>query len=369
MSSIGSAFLLLTRRAGQSAAAGAASLTTRLCAVTQAGLPQLLAQLQEATQAPLRIADDGVRCTLAVGPDVSAPLTIIGACEARGDEEYRGEDNIVVHSPGLPGGFVVPRQELLRCRAHISGQAAAATQPPTVQPSLGSLSLMEAVNAHFAAGAPPTPRSILDAFYTRARRRHFSLAGMTQLLHRGAQLHADALQLDFPYQCGGTQATKRYLDITPEVADVFGGVEMRHGAKVLTRYGVAVSVGVADHLPSVATPALLWHPSGAPAACLAPLLHGCALLHVGAVSLDYNGPVPGSPLTVREDPRRYMKLDAPGGYDDSVWLTEGIFGVKPGDAWTPSSVVVGVGYSEETAEMELYVRDNATGAVTAAADI
>jgi hypothetical protein len=321
------------------------------------------------------------------------PVTIVGACEARGDDEYTGEDNMVVHSPGLPGGFVVRRHELLRSRARVLPRACVG--PPdasALQPSLGAVSLLEAVNAHFAAErAPPSSnaaektRSILDNFYLRARRRHFSLAGMAELLHRGSQLHPATLQLDFPYQCGGVQATKRYLDITPEVTDVFGA-EMRHKAKVLSRYGIAVSVGVVDHLRSVASPALLWHPAGAPAACLAPLLHGCALLPVGTVSLDYNGPVPGSPLTHKEDPRRYMKLAKHGDYDDSVWLTEGLFGVKPGSAWPPasadnlaskagasspptSSEVVGVGYNEEAAEMELLVRDSATGKVIAASDV
>ncbi|KAL7708210.1 hypothetical protein N2W54_006252 [Lotmaria passim] len=388
MNVLSSAFPVLTRRASQSAAAGPAALTTRLCAVTQAGLPLLRAQLCDVALAPIPLDADGMHCTLSVGSDVSVPLTIIGACEARGDDEYVGDDNIVVHSPGLPGGFVVTRQELLRTRARLSPYAND-DAPLPAQPSLGSMSLMEAVTAHFTRAASPrvveraTARGILDDFYTRARRRHFSLAGMAELIHRGSQLDPGALQLDFPYQCGGAQATKRYLDITHEVTDVFGA-SMRHGTKVLSRYGVAVSVGVVDRMAAVAAPALLWHPYGAPAACLAPLLHSCALLPVGTVALDYNGPVPGSPLMVKEDPQRYMKLASDGFYDDSAWLTEGLFGVKPGSVWPPtrskdaqgrggspssSCKVVGVGYNDVAAEMELYVRDSSTGEVVAAADV
>ncbi|KPA83372.1 hypothetical protein ABB37_03018 [Leptomonas pyrrhocoris] len=384
MNAIGSAFPLLTRRAGQQVNTGAAALSTRLCAVTQAGLPVLRSQLQDVLHESFVLADDGLHCTLSVGPDLSIPLTIVGTCAAHGgDDEYSGDDNIVVHSAGLPGGFVVSRQELLCSRARITprapGTSSVASAP---QPSLGSVSLMEAVNAHFAREKRAN-RGVLDAFYTRARRRHFSLGGMAQLLHRGSQLHLDALLLNFPYHCGAAHATKRYLDITPEVTNVFGA-QMRHGAKVLSRYGIAVGVGVVDRMSSMQSPAMLWHPSGAPAACLAPLLHGCALLSVGTVSLDYNGPVPGSALTQREDPRRYMKLTSQGCYDDSVWLTEGLFGVKPGSAWPPvseegasraagpsppSHEVVGVGYNEEIAEMELLIRDGFTGEVVAAADV
>lgn len=392
---LASAFPLLTRPAQRGAASAPAVLSTRLCTITQAGLPQLLAQLHDAFHAPFTLAADGVPCTLSVGPDLHVPVTIVGACDAKSDVEYEGEDNIVVHSPGLAGGFVVSRRELLHCRAHLSPRLPSSVSTEGEDDhrnALGSVSLLQTVNAHFAAErhrpfttTGTAPRGILDDLYTRMRRRHFSLSGMTQLLHRGSLLHHGALQLDFPYQCGGAQATKRYLDITPEVTDVFGA-PMRHGAKVLSRYGVAVSVGVVDGMPRSSSPALLWHPSGAPAACLAPLLHGCQLLPVGAVVLDYNGPVPGSPLTFREDPRRYMKLSAEGCYDDSVWLTEGLFGVTPGSAWPPparveafggragstassSCAVVGVGYNEVAGEMELFVRDTSTGEVVAAADV
>ncbi|KPI85088.1 hypothetical protein ABL78_5854 [Leptomonas seymouri] len=383
MSAIGTAFPLLTRCAVQNVTSGAAALTTCLCAVTQARLPELRSQLQSIIHEPFALTDGGLHCMLSVGPDLSVPLTIVGTCEARGDDDYTGDDNIVVHSAGLPGGFVVSRQELLRSRARIApcrkGTSSFASAP---QPSLASVSLMEAVNAHLTK-EKTTACGVLDSFYSRARRRHFSVVGMAQLLQRGSRLHLGALQLDFPYQCGGAQATKRYLDITREVTDVFGA-QMRHGAKVLSRYGIAVCVGVADSMGSAQSPAMMWHPSGAPAACLAPLLHGCALLPVGTVSLDYNGPVPGSPLTLQEDPRRYMKLTSQGCYDDSIWLTEGLFGVKPGSTWPPASEeeinrkdgsslpsheVVGVGYSEEAAEMELFIRDRLTGEVVAAADV
>lgn len=388
--SLAFAFPLLTRSVGHSTATTPSALSTRLCTITRSGLPQLLAQLQDTRHTAFTLAEDGVPCTFSVGPDLHVPITIVGSCDPKSDDDFQGEDNIVVHSPGLAGGFVVSRQDLLHCRASLSPRkpnTSTLADGADSGTSFGAVSLMETVNAHFAAGRHGGAKSgatsgLLDALYTRLRRRHFSVAGMAQLLRRGSLLHPAALKLDFPYQCGGAQATKRYLDITPEVTDVFGA-PMRHGAKVLSRYGIAVSVGVVDRMNHGAAPALLWHPSGAPAACLAPLLHGCALLPVGAVPLDYNGPVPGSPLTLREDPRRYMKLSADSSYDDSVWLTEGLFGVKPGSTWPPAGgvasrragpavaprEVVGVGYNAVAGEMELFVRDASTGEVAAAADV
>ncbi|KAK7195450.1 hypothetical protein NESM_000472200 [Novymonas esmeraldas] len=386
MAAVRTAFPVLVR------GASATPLATQMRIVSRTPLASLQLQLQEIVRAPLPLTGEGLLCAMQVGADLTVPLTVVGACD---DDNVAGGEAggcLVVHSPGLPGGFVVSPGELLRSRARLRPpcRSGVAGDSPS---SLGTVCLMEAVSKEWAgvprsspvvasSPSPPPPCSgVLDTFYRLARRRHFSLAGMARVMECGARLHTDALQLDFPYQCGGAQATKRYLDITADVADVFGA-HMRHGTKVLSRYGVAVSVGVVDRLTSLATPALLWHPSGAQAACIAPILHGCPLLPLGTVTLDYNGPVPGSRLNSKEDPRRYMDVASQSDYDGSAWLTQGLFGVRPGDAWSPPASpksnghgttaefeVVGVAYSEAAEEMELLVRDPASGTVVAAADV
>lgn len=378
------AFPVLTRGVG--GGVGPFQLTTRLSTVSRSVLAPLQAQLQEVVRRPLPLTEEGLLCSLRVGADLSVPLTIVGACDELDGAHGTEQRHLVVHSPGLPGGFVTTAHELAHGRARLCPPRPSAAKDAPSSSSIGSVCLGEAITKHLATearGSPPDSASplggVVDVFYQLARRRHFSLAGMAQLLQRGALLHPDALRLDFPYQCGGAQASKRYLDTTAEVSDVFGEA-MRHGAKVLSRYGVAVSVGVVDRVAALTTPALLWHPSGAPAACLAPMLHACPVLVVGSVKLDYNGPVPGSPLTAREDPRRYMNLTVDNRYDDSLWLTQGLFGVKPGAPWTPPRLtdapaaapayeVVGVGYDALAEEMELFVRDGVTHVVSAAADV
>lgn len=384
MSAPHTAFPLLTRGRGGGSGASAAALATRMISVSRALLSPLRSQLQDILCQPLPITEEGLLCALQVGADLTVPLTIIGSCDD-GDSEADVKSKLVVHTTGLPGGFVVSEEELVRGRARLRPPLPpAAGDTPS---SLGSVCLIEAVTRDLltASNNSPTPsaspRGVLDAFYRLARRRHFSLAGMARVLECGSRLHPGALQLDFPYHCGSAHATKRYLDITTEVADVFGA-NMRHGTKVLSRYGVAVSVGVVDRLTSLTTPALMWHPSGAPAACLAPILLGCPVLPLGTVALDYNGPVPGSSLTIKEDPRRYMNIIGDDRYDNSVWLTQGLFGVKPGTSWSrPGKAgndagttltgyeVVGVRYDEAAEEMELLVRDAVTNEVVAAADV
>ncbi|CAJ1032135.1 hypothetical protein Q4I30_006079 [Leishmania utingensis] len=355
-----------------------------MSSVSRTMLSSLQSRLQDVLHEPLPITDEGLLCALQVGADLTVPLTIIGSYDDVASEtDAKGK--LVVHTSGLPGGFVVSDEELVRGRARLRPPL----RPPTgdTPPSLGAVCLMEAVTKELIADSNNStslstlPRGVLDVFYQLARRRHFSLSGMGRLLECGSRLHPSALQLDFPYQCGGAQATKRYLDITAEVTDVFGE-HLRHGTKVLSRYGVAVSIGVVDRLTSLTTPALMWHPSGAPAACLAPILHGCPVLPLGILSLDYNGPVPGSPLTMKEDPRRYMNIMGDDNCDNSMWLTEGLFGVKPGAPWSRQGrtgsdagtaltryEVLGVGYDEAAEEMELLVRDTVTNEVVAAADV
>ncbi|GET90893.1 hypothetical protein, conserved [Leishmania tarentolae] len=384
MSALRTAFPLLTRGQGGGSGTNAVALATRMISVSRAFLSPLRSQLQHMLRQPLPITEEGLLCALQVGADLTVPLTIIGSCD---DSDSGGNVNgkLILHTTGLPGGFAVEEKELLRGRARLRPPSPPASGDTSS--SLGSVCLIEAVTRNLLTDSSnsPTPsgspQGVLDDFYRLARRRHFSLAGMCRLLECGSRLHPNALQLDFPYHCGSAHATKRYLDITAEVADVFGS-HMRHGTKVLSRYGIAVSVGVIDRLTSLETPALMWHPSGAPAACLAPILLGCPVLPLGTVTLDYNGPVPGSSLTIKEDLRRYMNIIGDDCYDNSVWLTQGLFGVKPGASWSPplktgndvgtamtGYEVVGVRYDEAAEEMELLVRDTATNEVVAAADV
>ncbi|EPY36122.1 hypothetical protein STCU_00744 [Strigomonas culicis] len=197
---------------------------------------------------------------------------------------------------------------------------------------------------------------------------------MARLLEQGGRINNEALQLSFPYHCGGEQALRRFLDATADACALFPprrgpAAATQHGTKVLTRYGLATSVGVAAAGASLHVPALLWHPSGAPAACLAPLLHGTALLPVGHHKLAYNGPTAACAVLTREDPRLYM---TDGPLDTTAWLTEGLFGVRPGSAWGRAGegwVVLGVGYSAAESEMDLCVSHEQSGDVRLADDV
>lgn len=359
-------------RCGQAAGASLPALTTQLMEVCRASLPRVQELLRRSSSRLCPITDEGLQCEALVGAEISIPLTVVGSLIAsRGSTE---SSTLLLHSPGLPGAFQATAEELYAARCRIAcpeprHKVGAST------PDVGTLCLMEAINQHFTIERGRLP--ILDRFYSIARRRCFSLRGMEHLIASGQQLHLDALQLTFPYHCGGAQAVKQYLDITPEVADVFGP-HRRHGTKILTRYGTAVGVGATRGGGSTAleTPSWMWHPSGATAACLAPLLDGCRRLPVGTIPLDYNGPTPTSAILQGEDPRRYMNVTMEERYDTTLWLTKGLFGVQPGDVWrrpgdasSPPFRVVGVGYQPATAELELFVRNTQNGDIIPADDL
>ncbi|CAD2217980.1 hypothetical protein AGDE_04808 [Angomonas deanei] len=200
----------------------------------------------------------------------------------------------------------------------------------------------------------------MDRLYRVARRRHFSLAGTESLLRVGSSLNVDGLELTFPYHCGSEHSIKEYLDISPEVCALFDENETGtslHGCKVLTRYGVSTSVGVVKKEGVLGVPALLWHPSGAACARLAPLLHACRRIKVGDVKLVYNGPSSSCDVLRPESPRLYMKDDA---IDDTVWITQGLFNGVPGQAWDDKWDVIGVAFNDAYGEMDLIGRHRET---------
>lgn len=373
---------------------------------------------------------------------LAAPLTILGEALLDGNRNACARSTsclLAAHTPGLPGAFVFPMDHLRYCRCRVVFNAS-----PSLCTELGSTCLLEAVRRHLQLQEDrgrgntglfvldplsASSDSYLDGFYRLARKRHFSLVGLENVLDIGSEINTEALELSFPYHCGGEQASKTYFDILPDAIEMFQvhqeckaerdtlrascSSSWEHGAKVLSRYGVTVCVGVRPHISSyqivsennqdcsgqrnrkAATanteiPTLFWHPAGATAACMAPLLHsGIGTTVVGKVSLEYNGPSSTSPLLVRELPSRYLlheeEKECLGGskggvnaYDQMTWLHRALFGVDPKEewrGWQSSSrnepvTVHGIRLSPfSEGELELYLKGEKSGEIFSAADI
>lgn len=351
---------------------------THMSEVTSETLPRvrdmLLQKRLRGFSAPPPLAEGGLQLIARIGEYVALPMTIVGSlAEGTGaisSNDDGGGDELLVHAAGMPGAFPVGLADLVRFRGQLVPAGLASSPVPNEESvQLGGLYLLEAMRRYGLHDG-----KLLDRFYMRARRGALSCAGSAALFARGDEVSEAGLRLDFPYHCGGAQAEKRFLDTSAPACTHFAA-HGAHGTKVLSRYGVAVSVGVAVDA-AMQVPCLLWHPTGAQAACLAPVLHGARLVPVGAVKLAYNGPTSACEMLHHEDPRRYMNpvSGAAEEHDGSVWLTEGLFGVRPGDEWTvgadgSSQVVQGVRYDDEEREFELYVRDPATGVVSPAGDV
>ncbi|ORC90780.1 uncharacterized protein TM35_000072040 [Trypanosoma theileri] len=289
------------------------------------------------------------QCSYSVGEEFSIPMSFIGSCA-----EY-GEETVLVHIPGLPGAFPVSMGELRRHRDFFHLDHKKERVASEESSNLSLFCATEAVKKGMGE------QKVLDHLLSVTRRRLVSLRGAETLLKIGNRINEEALQLSFPYHCGANHASKRYLDITPEVCTLFGS-HIKHGTKMLCRYGVAVMIGVALD-ESFGCPVPFWNPSGAPAACLAPMFNGCQTIPVGDVKLEYNGPTTNSVLLTAEDPVRYLNPTLDGKYDVTTWLNEGLFGVKVGQVVNDDCVVHGVCYNEKHSEFELHIRDLSTGEI------
>lgn len=331
------------------------STNAHMSLICQDILPRVLDILtgRPSTRGVTKCAPEGITVALHVGTGISIPLTFVGSRSGDG-----GGSEVLAHSPGLSGAFPIQLSELAVCRGQFLLGSTAADTATEESRQLGALCVLETLQHR------PVKR-VLDEIYRRARRRHFSVVGTESLISVGEKLNITALQLSFPYHCGGEQATKRYFDIRPEACSLFPPAA-QHGTKVLTRYGTAVCVGIAVD-DTLQVPCVYWHPSGTPAGCLAPAIHGLRALPVGAVPLQYNGPTNQCQMLDREDARRYMNITE-GGYDATTWLCEGLFGKRPGEEWGTAAEVVGVLYDQSHEECELTVRD-AQGNVTVADDV
>lgn len=288
-------------------------------------------------------------CGYHVDESFAISMTFIGSSEEHGDQA------VLVHVPGLPGAFPVSMEELRRHKQFFRLKTEGGSPASDESAQLALFCAAE------AAGSGMDKMKVLDHLLSGSRRRLASLRGVETLLKIGHRINGEALHSSFPYHCGSDHAFKRYYDITPEACALFGP-QMKHGAKMLCRYGVAVMVGVASD-ESLGCPAPFWNPSGAPAATLAPMFHGCHTLPVGEVKLEYNGPTANSVLLSPEDPARYLNPTLDGKYDVTAWLNEGLFGVKVGQKVERDSVVYGVCYNRERSEFELHVQELSTGEV------
>lgn len=387
-------------------------------------------------QSPPRDDCDFLQLWLHVGR-LSAPLTIIG--EALLDRNTKKCSShsclLAAHTAGLPGAIVFPMDHLRFCRCRVLLNPSSSSSE-----TLGSTCLLEAVRQHLElqqargignagllefGSSSAFLENYFDSFYRLARRRHFSLLGLEHLMEVGSEMNTEALQLSFPYHCGGEQASKEYFDILPDAVEMFRVQKKmktkknsshpsclspwEHGTKVLSRYGVAACVGVRPlsrddtnsserrrdqksstdiMLGQSDTPALFWHPTGAPAACIAPLLHsGIGTTVVGRIPLEYNGPTSTSPLLRRELPSRYLLSDeeftgvesgSGSNYDQMTWLHSSLFGVMPGEEWRgwqstsrrEKTIIHGIQFNpSHGGELELYLKGERSGDVFPAADV
>ncbi|ESL07197.1 hypothetical protein TRSC58_05120 [Trypanosoma rangeli SC58] len=291
----------------------------------------------------------GFQCIYHAGEGLTIPMTFLGSCKEHGDQV------VLVHVAGLPGAFPVSMEELGRHKHLFSPKQEGISSATEEVEQLAFFCATEAV------GNGIRELKVLDQLLSVSRRRLASLRGAEVLLKIGSRINDKALQLSFPYHCGGTHASKQYFDITHEACTLFGH-HIRHGIKMLCRYGAAVMVGIAPD-KSFGCPVPFWNPLGGPAACLAPMFHGCRAIPVGEVKLEYNGPSTSSVLHAPEDPARYLNPTVDGKYDVSAWLNEGLFGVKVGQRVEDGCAVYGVCYNAELCEFELHVQDLLTGEI------
>ncbi|RNF25145.1 uncharacterized protein Tco025E_02293 [Trypanosoma conorhini] len=289
------------------------------------------------------------QCLYHAGEGLTIPMTFLGSCKEHGDQV------VLVHVAGLPGAFPLSMEELARHRHLFSPRPEGTSSAADEAEQLALLCATEAVESGIRGLA------VLDHLRSVSQRRLASLRGAEVLLKLGSRINEKALQLSFPYHCGSTHALKQYFDITHEACTLFGQ-QNRHGAKMLCRYGVAVMVGIAPD-EALGCPVPFWNPLGEPAACLAPMFHGCHAIPVGSVKLDYNGPSTHSVLLTPEDPARYLNPTVDGKYDVTAWLNEGLFGVKVGQRVEDGCAVYGVCYNAERCEFELHVQDSLTGEI------
>lgn len=301
-----------------------------------------------------------LRCRYRVCDAFEVPMSFIGSCQEHGD------NMILAHVPGLPGAFPVSTEELHRHKSFFlidnsrdDWGSATVNNADDMQLSecvqLSLLCVMEALETE-GGGA-----SILDKLLSLVRRRAASLRGSELLLATGSRINEGGLELSFPYHCGNSHASKRYFDISQEACTLFGP-HVKHGTKMLCRYGTAVVVGVAPE-ESLGCPVPFWNPLGAPAACLAPVFSGCPAIPVGEVKLEYNGPTTSSSLLDAEDASRYLNPTVDGRFDVSSWLNEGLFGVKVGQPVEDGCVAHGVCYDLNLCEFVLFVRELSSGEV------
>lgn len=336
-----------------------------LVELSQLALPRLTEKLsRRVSGGALKVDDSGlVNVRLKVGC-ISLPLSILG--ETIADQPF--DHCLAVHSPGLRGALLLSEDDLMSTRCTIVSTSA----EPHDSDSLGAGCLLEAVKPDNTVG--------LENYYRLARKRHFSVGGLRAMMAVGEQVNVVSLRPSFPYHCGGRQAEKKYFDTLPEMLSLFGS-HCCHGTKVLSRYGAATCVGVrVDDLMGV--PLVYWHPSGAEAACLAPLMHSCGTVPIGQAKLEYNGPVPESPLLRQENLTAFLHNS--GGEDEafdcSVWLNHHLFGVSPAELWkgkpqlhatscSEPLIVHGSQYDNEAGEFDLFLRGCNSGLVFRAADI
>lgn len=275
----------------------------------------------------------------------SLQLTVLGTSP----ETFDDEDVYLCHMDGLPGAFPVTVAELKRYRRSLATKWGTETdEGEAVVPSSSAhelnLVVASAVVVGMKKGDPIGAGSVLRELEWSCRLRALSLAGMMNLATWGDKIDLRDVKPTFSYHCGGEHTVKEYFDVSPEMCSRFHPVA-RHGSKVLTPFGVAACVGVCAKNEDLDCPVMMWHPSGASAARLAPLFHSVPSLLVGEVAVEANGPSEGCVLLQHEELSRYLNVaeDPKGAVDNSVWLNQGLFGHKAGDviALSPQLTVVG----------------------------
>lgn len=282
-----------------------------------------------------------------VWKDIKIPLTVVG-------ESSSCPNSLILHSPGLPGGFFVPYDDFGFAKRI---ERLSAVRPPTANELASRCLARFFTTASVASSVSTSPfLQLLQLMFAT----HAALEGLVAACSISESLARCGIEChpSFPYHCGvGPSATKCHFDTRPNILAAFHPA-LHHGGKYLTPSGTVVCVGVAPLSTTTecgscsgADLSVFFHPTGCPACAAMPQLHSPTqrFLHIGEEALEPNGPDPRVSRLLTPDPidsfLHPTRLHENGQiYDETKWLCQGLFGECAGADLTghPGHTVVGI---------------------------
>lgn len=261
--------------------------------------------------------------------------------------------SLALHMAGLPGAVLCCEEELHELRrlleaCDVTGLAADNTTMAST--------ILKAIGRYDAIGEYVS--TFLEDLSIALTDDALSLQSVEEMFKVSDRLKRQRVKIttSFPYHCGSSnQAVKHYLCTDKAVCAQFIP-SIEHGDKILCREGIATFVGIGDYDGDWVP---FWHCAGASHASLWPAGDSGRRVVIGKSSLQHNGPTPSCRVGEAEDVGRYLHpTSREGGFDESKWLNEGLFGVGAG------SIIGGykvLGVAQHTlfprSRLELYLKD------------